>query len=130
MGRPIGPKKVHRYSAEFKVTAVKLSHMPGVEVQTVAEALDIHPFMLSRWRREAREGRLRGRAKRIEIDSRRARELKQLQAIKREHAMLRTEHELLKKAIRFSSARKRKSSSSSMASVTPSRSAACARFTA
>ena len=56
MGRPIGPKKVHGYSVEFKLTAVKLSHMPGVEVQTVAEALDIHPFMLSRWRKEAREG--------------------------------------------------------------------------
>ncbi len=29
MGRPIGPKKVHRYSMEFKLTAVKLSGMPG-----------------------------------------------------------------------------------------------------
>ena len=26
----------------------------------MAEALDIHPVMLSRWRQEAREGRLRG----------------------------------------------------------------------
>ncbi len=42
MGKP-GPKKIHRYSVEFKLTAVKLSHMPGVEVQTVANALDIHP---------------------------------------------------------------------------------------
>ena len=53
MGRPMGPKKVHRYSAEFKLTAVKLSGMRGVQVQTVAKALDIHPFMLSRWRKEA-----------------------------------------------------------------------------
>jgi transposase len=44
--------RIHRYSTEFKLTAVKLSHMPGVEVQTVANALDIHPFMLSRWRKE------------------------------------------------------------------------------
>jgi len=51
-----GPKKVQRYSLEFKLTAVRLSRMPGIEVQTVAEALDIHPFMLSRWRKEAREG--------------------------------------------------------------------------
>ncbi len=29
MGRPIGPKKVHRYSEEFKATAVKLSHLPN-----------------------------------------------------------------------------------------------------
>jgi hypothetical protein len=25
MGRPIGPRKVHRYSLDFKLTAVKLS---------------------------------------------------------------------------------------------------------
>ena len=56
MGRAIGPKKVHRYSVEFKLTAVKLSGMPGVQVRTVANALDIHPFMLSRWRKEARDG--------------------------------------------------------------------------
>ena len=49
MARPIGPKKVHRYSGEFKATAVKLSRLAGVHVQDVAEALDIHPFMLSRW---------------------------------------------------------------------------------
>lgn len=64
MGRPIGPRKVHRYSVEFKLTAVKLSGMPGVQVQTVADALDIHPFMLSRWRKEARDGHLRGRVRR------------------------------------------------------------------
>ena len=115
MGKP-GLKKVHRYSVEFKLTAVKLSHMPGVEVQTVATALDIHPFMLSRWRKEVRDGVLRGRARRVELPSRPAREIKQLQALKREHAMLREEHELLKKAIRFSSERRRKSSSSSTAS--------------
>ena len=90
--------------------------MPGVEVQTVANALDIHPFMLSRWRKEVRDGVLRGRARRVELPSRPAREIKQLQALKREHAMLREEHELLKKAIRFSSERRRKSSSSSTAS--------------
>ncbi len=33
----------------------------GVQVQAVAEALEIHPFMLSKWRKEAREGVLRGR---------------------------------------------------------------------
>jgi transposase len=115
VGKP-GLKKIHRYSAEFKLTAVKLSHMPGVEVQTVANALDIHPFMLSRWRKEVRDGVLRGRARRVELPSRPAREIKQLQALKRDHAMLKEEHELLKKAIRFSSARRRRSSSSSTAS--------------
>ena len=48
-----GPKKVHRYSLEFKLKAVQLSQLKGVEVQAVADALEIHPFMLSRWRKEA-----------------------------------------------------------------------------
>lgn len=110
MGRPIGPKKVHHYSLEFKLTAVKLSGIPGVQVQTVAEALAIHPIMLSRWRKEARDGVLRGRAPRVAPGPRR--ELKRLQALEREHAMLRQEHDLLKKAIRFCSARRQRSSRS------------------
>lgn len=120
MGRPIGPKKVHRYSIEFKLTAVKLSGMPGVQVQTVAEALDIHPFMLSRWRKEARDGLLKGRARAGPAWGRRAREIQRLQALEREHAMLREEHELLKKAIRFCSERRRRSSPSWTASATGS----------
>jgi transposase len=115
MGKP-GLRKVNRYSTEFKLTAVKLSHMPGVEVQTVANALDIHPFMLSRWRKEVRDGVVKGRIRSGDMSSRSAREIKRLQALEREHVMLKAEHELLEKAIRFSSARRRRSSSSSTAS--------------
>ena len=79
-------------------------------MQTVAEALDIHPFMLSRWRKEAREGVLRGRARRVAVGPRR--EIKRLQTLEREHAMLKEEHELLKRAIRFCSERERRSSRS------------------
>jgi transposase len=95
---------------------VKLSDMPGVQVQTVADALDIHPFMLSRWRKEARDGILKGRARRGVVEGRRAREIKRLQSLEREDAMLREEHELLKKAIRFCSERRRRSSRSSTVS--------------
>ena len=55
-----GPKKVNKYSNQLKRTAVRLSQAPGVKVKDVADALDIHPFMLSRWRKEAREGLLVG----------------------------------------------------------------------
>ena len=41
MARTKGPKKVHRYSAEFKLKAVKLSQLEGVRVQDVADALEI-----------------------------------------------------------------------------------------
>ena len=110
MGKP-GLKKVHRDSVEFKLTAVKLSGMPGVQVQTVADALDIHSFMLSRWRKEARDGLLRGRVRRVDIGPRG--EIQRLQAREREHAMRREEHELLKTAIRFCSEQRRRSSCSS-----------------
>lgn len=117
MGRAIGPRKVHRYSVEFKLTAVKMSEMPGVQVQTVAAGLDLHPFMLSRWRKEAREGLLKGRARPGPPGARRAREIQRLQALEREHARLREEHELLKQAIRFCSERRRRSSPSLTASA-------------
>ena len=121
MGRTIGPKKVQRYSTEFKLTAVKLSGVPGVQVQTVSAALDIHPFMLSRWRKEARDGLLRGRVPRMEPAARPIRELRRLQTLERAHALLQAEHELLKKAIRFCSARRRRSSRSSPENAAGSR---------
>ena len=102
MGRP-GPKKSQRYGVAFKRTAVELSRRPGLQVQAVAEALDIHPFMLSRWRKEFREGRLRlpgetprRRTPKVPL----VREIRRLQELEREHRLLQEEHALLKKAIR------------------------------
>jgi transposase len=111
-----GPKKTQRYEVEFKRAAVQLSHRPGVQVQAVAEALDIHPYMLSRWRKEFREGRLRARVREDQARTLRTptvREIRQLQQLRREHQMLKEEHALLKKAIRFCSERKAKRSRSS-----------------
>ena len=110
-----GPRKVQRYSLEFKLKTVKLSHLQGVEVQAVADALEIHPFMLSRWRKEARDGVLRGRVSVASgmIKTPSAREIKRFQALQRAHALLEEEHALLKKLIRFTSARKATSSRSS-----------------
>ena len=50
------PRTTYKYSDEFKATAVRLSELPDVEVQDVASSLYIHPFMLSRWRKQVREG--------------------------------------------------------------------------
>lgn len=55
MPRP-GPRTTYRYSDDFKATAVRLSQVPGVLLNDVAASLAIHPFMLSRWRKQAREG--------------------------------------------------------------------------
>ena len=68
-----GPRKVGRYSDEFKLTAVRMSQQPGIHVQTVAAALEIHPFMLSKWRKDVKDGRLRGRAPKAPPPDRRAR---------------------------------------------------------
>jgi transposase len=112
MGRIKAPKRVRRYTNEFKLKAVKLSELEGVRVKDVAEALDIHPFMLSRWRKEARDGMLRARVA-IGPDARRAREVRKFAELKRQYALLKEEHELLKKAIRFCSTRRARSLPSS-----------------
>ena len=110
-----GPRKVQRYSLEFKLKAVKLSQLKGVEVQAVADALAIHPFMLSKWRKEARDGVLRGRVSIPTTVTKTppAREMTRFQALQRSHALLAEAHALLKKLIRFTSARKPRSSRSS-----------------
>jgi transposase len=117
-----GPRKVQRYSLEFKLRAVKLSQLQDVEVQAVAEALEIHPFMLSRWRKQAREGTLRGAAalRATVTKAPSTRDMRRYQALQRAHAVLQEEHALLKKLIRFTSARKPRSSRSSTRNATHS----------
>jgi transposase len=116
MAARVGPRKIYKYSDDFKLTAVRLSQRPGLQVQSVAAALDIHPFMLSRWRKEVRDGTLRGRPGRKPRPGP-AREIAQLQAVERRYALLREEHDLLKKAIRFCSVRRATRSPSSTRSA-------------
>jgi len=106
-----GPRKIARYGDRFKATAVKLSSLPGVQVKDVAAALDIHPFMLSLWRKQVRDGVIK--TKGAVLDVRAVAELRRLREIEQSYKILREEHELLKKAIRFASDRKRRSSPSS-----------------
>src|SRR5262245_52555960 len=136
MAAPVGPKKVHRYAIEFKIQAVKLANHPEIQTQDVAHALDIHPFMLSKWKKDYREGKLksasdeevsslpralrhpgsdsekhalRRQVKRLtaKVEARR-----EVRALERKLAALEVEHDLLKKAIRFNIERRRRRSSS------------------
>lgn len=75
-----GPRAIYKYSDQFKATAVRLSQLDGVRVQDVAQAFYIHPFMLSRWRKQAREGLVM--AKGAEIDKDVFAELKALHRMK------------------------------------------------
>jgi transposase len=106
-----GPRTTNRYSDEFKSTAVRLSELPGVSVKDVAASLYIHPFMLSRWRKQVREGLIV--AKDVRLDEKTKAELEELRAIKRAYEQLKVEHDVLKKAIAFTSDRDRTSSPSS-----------------
>ena len=51
-------KKTRQYTNEFKVTAVLLTYKPNRMIKDVAEDLDLHVFMQSRWRKKYREGKL------------------------------------------------------------------------
>ena len=110
MGMP-GLRKINRYSEHFKASAVRLSELKGVLIQEVAASLDIHPFMLSRWRKEKREGKIVAQRKKADVQV--TAELKQLRELQRRYDLLKEEHVLLKKAIRFASERRQKSLRSS-----------------
>jgi len=102
---------VARYGEQFKATAVKLSSLHGVLIQDVAHALDIHPFMLSLWRKQVRDGVIVAKSAKLDVQTKA--ELKRLRELEQRYKVLKEEHELLKKAIRFASDQKRKSSNSS-----------------
>ena len=105
-----GLRKVEKYGDRFKATAVKLSSLPGVMIKDVAAALDIHPFMLSLWRKQVRDGVIVAKGAKLDVKTRA--ELKRLKELERQYKVLKEEHELLKKAIRFASEQRKSSSSS------------------
>ena len=114
-----GPRTTYKYSDEFKATAVRLSDLPGVAIQDVAESLYIHPFMLSRWRKQMREGEIMSKG--IEVDKEVAAELRELRRVKKAYERLQIEHALLKKAIEYTSRTKVTSSPSSTSTKKTSR---------
>ena len=106
MARYTQPRKSWKYTKDFKVKAVKLTLYDRVRVKEVAKSLDIHPFMLSRWRKEYREGILQGdRKKRLAKNKQAAnvsgREMSENARLKRENEKLKMENELLKKWQRY-----------------------------
>ena len=90
-----GPRQIYKYSKAFKLAAVRLSHVPGMQVKAVATALGIHPFMLSKWSKDVRDGTVRGRLPKA-ASAGPAREIAQLQALEKKHALLQEEHDLPK----------------------------------
>jgi transposase len=107
-------RRVHRYSNEFKITAIKLASLPGTLIQDVAKALDIHPFMLSRWKKEYREGAITGKShpdieKLTDVEEK-VSEQKRIRELERALKRAQIENDLLKKTIQFDVERSRMSS--------------------
>src|ERR1035441_1344249 len=98
MGRA-GPRRVRSYSPEFKLRAVQLSEPPGGLVQDVAEPLCIHPFMLSRCRKQARDGELRGTVPALDLKA--VGDLQRLREVERDYKRLKMEDGILKRANPF-----------------------------
>ena len=93
-------------SSEIRFTQSLVGNLDGWLLE-----LDVHPFMLSLWRKQAREKVIVARASKLDVET--TAELRRLKELERRYKVLKEEHELLKKAIRFASGRKRKSSPSS-----------------
>ena len=95
-------KEIHNtYSLEFKLQAVLLSGHPDIQSKEVAELLNIHPFMLSRWKKEMKDKKLTGR-KIISIpkaDLQAA--TRKIDKLEKQLQKLKEENDILKKYNRF-----------------------------
>ncbi len=114
MGKATRPRKTNKYTNEFKVKAVQLSCLEDVKIKDIAEALDIHPNMLSRWRIEYKQGKIiPDKRKKVIILPKKQTKSLRISELERENARLKTENDLLKKWQRFLAEQKKKNSNSS-----------------
>ena len=101
------------YTKSFKMAAVRLAEHPNFQTQDVALALEIHPFMLSRWKKEHREGLLKGAVEEnLKEMEEKVAEQKQLRQFEKRIKRLEMENDLLKKSIDFASKRNKTSTRS------------------
>ena len=98
-------KEKHKhYTTDFKLTAVCLAEHPDIQTQDVALALGIHPFMLSRWKKEFRDGKLKGNVhESIKDMEDKVLEQKQVRDLEKRVKQLELENALLKKSMLISS---------------------------
>ena len=95
------------YSLEFKLQAVLLSARPDIQSKEVAECLNIHPFMLSRWKKEMKDKKLTGK-KIITIPAANLQKANsKIDSLEKQLRKLKEENEILKKYNRFVAAKNR-----------------------
>lgn len=89
------------YNYQFKHTAVSVANHPDIQTQDVADALSIHPFMLSRWKKELRDGVMENNDKSARSITELNEAKKKIKALERELKRVRDENAVLKKAERI-----------------------------
>lgn len=95
-------KEVHTfYNFQFKHTAVRVTNHPYIQASHVAEALDIHPVMLYRWRQEMREGKISDNDKEARSINELIEAQNRIKKLEKELKKVRAENAVLKKAERL-----------------------------
>lgn len=89
------------YNYQFKHTAVSVSNHPDIQTQAVSEALDIHPFMLSRWKKQMRDGDLKDNGQEARSTSELLESKRKIKTLEKELRRVREENSVLKKAERI-----------------------------
>ena len=92
-------KEIHTfYNYKFKHTAVRVTNHPDIQTVDVAEALDIHPIMLYRWRGEMRSGKIKDNDQEARSINELMEAEKKIKQLERELAKVRQENSVLRKA--------------------------------
>ena len=94
--------RVLEYSKEFKVMVVKLTHMEDVQIKKISDCMGLHPLMVSRWRKEVRDGKLLATdSRRVEMTLKKPTNMKKAddktKELEKEIKRLKAENEVLKK---------------------------------
>lgn len=89
------------YNYQFKHTAVSVANHPEIQTQYVAEALEIHPFMLSRWKKQMRDGDIQDNEKEARAESELFNAQRKIKQLEKELKRVREENAVLKKAERI-----------------------------
>lgn len=118
MARRLRNKKVVEYPVSFKLMVVKLTLLEGVQSKQICDSLDLHPLMVSRWRKLFRDGELRPdmpdkvlmTKKKKPPKPRAVKKNVELEQLKKENAKLKKENDFLKKWQRYLADLKQKDS--------------------
>ena len=109
--------RVLEYSKEFKVMVVKLTELEGIQIKKISECIGLHPLMVSRWRKEFRDGKLIvDKSRKVEMTLKTPSNLKKTAdktaQLEKEVKRLRKENDLLKKWQRYLAETRQKNSGS------------------